>query len=73
MGEEDNEKGKLYRQMGLLSTIGITLVAATFIGLGMGYYIDKWIGTKPIFTIIFTIFGIIAGFREMFSIIKKGE
>ncbi|RMF95893.1 MAG: AtpZ/AtpI family protein [Candidatus Schekmanbacteria bacterium] len=73
MGNEDNEKRKEYRQWGLLSTIGITLVASTCVGLAIGYYLDKWLGTKPLFIIIWTILGVAAGFKEMFSIIKKGE
>lgn len=51
--------------------VGINLVAATFIGLVIGYYLDKWLGTKPWLTIIFLIFGIITGFRELFRMAKS--
>lgn len=73
MSGEDNQKRKEYRQWGLLSTIGIVLAASTFVGLAIGYYLDKWLDTKPVFIIIWTLLGVIAGFREMLSIIKKSE
>ena len=79
MSEDDNneneEKRELYRSLGFLSTVGISMAAAIFIGFGMGYYIDKylnlWFGihTKPVFSIIFTIFGIVAGFKNLFKLI----
>lgn len=48
-------------------TLGIQLVASTFIGLAMGYYLDDWLGTKPWMLIIFLILGIVAGFRSIYQ------
>lgn len=53
------------------STVGLNLVAATFIGLAIGWFLDKLFGTRPYLTIIFLILGIIAGFRELFKMVKK--
>jgi ATP synthase protein I len=69
----------LWGQLYQVSTIGFTLVLSTFVGLAMGYGLDyamdKWIGihTKPWLTIIFLIFGIIAGFRELYRMATKPE
>jgi ATP synthase protein I len=52
------------------SVVGIHLVTATFVGLIIGYFLDKWLGTKPILTIIFLIFGIAAGYKNMYMEIK---
>ena len=71
--DQNEEKKNLYRQIGFLSTVGITLVAATFIGFGIGYYLDKWLGTKPVLMIIFTIFGVAAGFKNLFKLIRNKE
>jgi ATP synthase protein I len=49
-----------------LSTIGIALVAATAIGLLIGYGLDRWLGTGPWLTMLFTLFGIAAGFLNLF-------
>jgi ATP synthase protein I len=54
------------RQLARLSTIGIALVAATAIGLLIGYGLDRWLGTGPWLTMLFTLFGIAAGFLNLF-------
>lgn len=42
-------------------TIAIDLVSGTMIGVVSGILIDKFLYSKPLFLIIFTIIGIIAG------------
>jgi ATP synthase protein I len=61
-----DEESSVLRQLARLSTIGVALVAATFIGLGIGYALDKWLGTSPWLTMVFTLFGIAAGFLNLF-------
>jgi ATP synthase protein I len=48
-----------------LSTIGVGMVAATAIGLALGYGLDWLLGTRPWLTLIFTILGIAAGFLNL--------
>ncbi len=55
------------------STVGMSMVAAIAIGTFMGYYIDKYFNTKPIFTIIFMICGVIAAFKNLFYFVKRAE
>jgi len=52
-------------------TIGIQLVVSTFIGLAMGYYLDKWLGTKPWMLLLFLLLGIAAGFKNVYHETKK--
>lgn len=61
-----DEEPSLLRQLARLSTIGITLVAATAIGLLIGYGLDRWLGTSPWLTMLFTLFGIAGGFLNLF-------
>ncbi|MEZ4600938.1 MAG: AtpZ/AtpI family protein [Syntrophotaleaceae bacterium] len=68
MGED---KRKLYRSLGFLSSMGISMVAATFIGLAIGYNLDKWLETSPWLTLIFLVFGIVAGFRNIFILTNR--
>ncbi|MFW6324921.1 MAG: AtpZ/AtpI family protein [Desulfovibrionales bacterium] len=51
--------------------VGLNLVSGTFIGLLMGIFLDRWLGTNPWLTIIFLILGIIAGFKNVFQEIKR--
>jgi len=47
------------------------MVASTFIGLAMGYYLDKWLETDPWLTLIFLMFGIVSGFRNIFILTAR--
>lgn len=47
------------------------MVASTFIGLAMGYYLDKWLETSPWMTLIFLGFGIVSGFRNIFILTER--
>ncbi|MEW6266450.1 MAG: AtpZ/AtpI family protein [Thermodesulfobacteriota bacterium] len=57
--------------LAVASTMGLSLVLATVIGLAAGYYLDKLFGTKPWLTMIFLILGIIAGFKNIYVIGKR--
>lgn len=47
------------------------MVASTIIGLGMGYYLDKWLGTSPWLTLVFLGLGIISGFRNIYILTER--
>jgi ATP synthase protein I len=62
-----------WKALGELSTIGMTLVVATVIGLAGGYYLDRWLGTSPWLTLIGLLFGIAAGFVNLFRAVKRAD
>lgn len=66
-----DDKKDLFKSLGLLSTIGISMVASTLIGLAVGYYLDQWLETSPWLTLLFLVFGIIAGFRNIFILTRR--
>lgn len=68
----DDDKRQLMRSLGFLSSIGISMVAASFIGLFIGVYLDKWLGTKPWMTLIWLGIGIASGFRNIFILTRRG-
>ena len=51
--------------------MGTDMVAATLIGLGMGYFLDGWLDTHPWMTLLFFLFGSAAGFRNMYRIASR--
>lgn len=65
------DKRQLFRTLGFLSSVGISMVAATFIGLGMGWWLDKQFDTAPWFTLIFLLLGIVSGFRNIFILTSR--
>ncbi|HEY7649940.1 MAG TPA: AtpZ/AtpI family protein [Methylomirabilota bacterium] len=60
-----------WTEMANIAQVGLTLVVATVIGLGAGYYLDRWLGTKPWLTLVGLGFGIAAGFLNLFRAVKK--
>jgi F0F1-type ATP synthase assembly protein I len=81
-GENRTTRAARWLRTGLqASTIGLTLVVATVIGFGMGLGLDRLFHTgfdNPLhvgwFTLVFTLLGIGAGFREMIrTVIRLSE
>ena len=65
-GEESS-----WKALAELSSIGMTLVLATVIGLAVGYYLDRWLGTSPWLIMIGLGLGIAAGFVNFFRSVKR--
>lgn len=68
MKEED--KG-LLKTIAELSTLGLTMVFATFIGLAIGLYLDSKLNTSPWLTILFLLIGIAAGFYKVIQVVIR--
>lgn len=77
-----NEKYKEKRgkQISLAMRLSTELVVSCVVGAVLGWYIDKWLDTKPIFFIILLILGIISGIktavntsRQMYEDIPKSK
>ncbi|MGH7276778.1 MAG: AtpZ/AtpI family protein [Candidatus Rokuibacteriota bacterium] len=66
------EKGA-WKALGELSSIGMTLVVATVLGLVAGYYADRWLGTQPWLLLLGLGLGIAAGFVNLFRSVKRAE
>ncbi|MBI4764980.1 MAG: AtpZ/AtpI family protein [Deltaproteobacteria bacterium] len=67
------ETRKYIKLLALVSTMGISMVLAIVIAIAIGYYLDKWFQTSPLFFLIFMILGIVAGFRNIYVIMKRAE
>ena len=69
---DKEKKSELFRYIGVASTVGINLVISTFIGFAIGYYLlDKYFDTFPWLTVLFTLLGIMAGFKYLFKVASK--
>ncbi len=72
MAEKKPEKS-LFGQLLDASSVGIYLVVSTFVGLAIGYGLDRLFGTSPYLTFIFLILGIITGFMELVKVARRAE
>ena len=67
------DKREVVKSLLSYSSLGIEMGLCVAIGIGMGYYLDKYFETSPYLTIIFMIFGIIASMKIIYPLMKKLE
>ncbi len=67
----DDKKRREYRSLLEASAIGWMFPIAIALGYFWGWGMDKWFGTGPWLTAIFTFFGIVAAFVNLFRMAGK--
>ena len=78
--QEDNEKREKFEiayAISLITQIGITVSFITILFIGLGYKVDKYLETLPIFVILGAVlaftFSMFAVYRLVLPIVKKKE
>lgn len=67
----DSGKGPGFAQYLSYASIGIEMGAALVVGMGLGWFLDRTFATRPWFLVVFTAFGIVAGFRNVIVAARK--
>ena len=62
-----------WRSLAMLASVGMTFVVATAGATVGGYFVDRWLGSTPWFTLIGIGVGVAAGFRGLFRSVRKAE
>ena len=57
--------------LSIAARVGVELVAATVVGAGLGYGLDRWLGTAPWFLIVGVFLGATAGILAIFRMAKN--
>ncbi len=60
------DRRALFRELGRYSALGLEMAISVVVGLAIGYYLDKWLGTSPWLTILWLGFGFAAGVRSLY-------
>lgn len=47
--------------------------ASIVVGFAIGHFLDKWLKTDPWLTMLFILFGILAGFVNLFAQTRRNE
>ncbi len=66
-----SELRDIFRNIGTVSSMGISVVLAIAIGVWFGLSLDRWLGTAPWFFWIFLMIGIAAGFKNVYIITRR--
>ncbi len=68
------DRRALFRELGKYSALGLELAIAVVIGLAIGYYLDKWLGTGPWMTVVWIGIGFAAGVRSLYrAALRSGQ
>lgn len=69
--EQEQDTRQIHAQMGSGMSLGITLLANVLVAMAMGYGLDKWLDTNPLFLLLFIFLGFAAGMRSIWKIIQR--
>lgn len=55
------------------SAIGLMFPSSIIVGFVIGHFLDKWLKTDPYLTIVFIMYGILAGFVNLFAVSRSHD
>ena len=67
------QAGRETGQMGLGFRISVEMLATLAVGTGMGYVLDRWLGTSPWLTLAFLVLGAAAGMRNAIKVEERAS
>jgi len=67
--KKPEQMAEAFKGVYILATAGIQIVVSILIGFAMGLWLDRWLGTKPWMMLLFIMFGVAAGFLNVYRII----
>jgi ATP synthase protein I len=60
-----------YWKMWDLSSIALSIPSSIAVGMFFGYWLDKWLKTKPWMIIIFTLLGVASGLMTFIRLVMR--
>ena len=69
----DRERIAGLKQISLLTAIPAVLVVGPLLGLWVGRYLDRRLGTDPYLMILFLVLGFVASGRETWKLIRQAS
>ena len=67
----EEELGRRSSALGKAFKLSTELVAGVFVGGLLGWLLDRWLGTPPVFLLIFLLLGIAAGFLNVIRAARR--
>ena len=67
--DRDEQQAQSTKYLG----VGLTVVGSTALFLGVGWWVDGRVGSKPVFTLIGALVGLVAGFYQLFRRLSEDQ
>lgn len=68
--EGENDRQKTGAGLAFALRIGVDIVAALIVGVGIGLLLDYWLGTRPWMLVVFFVLGAAAGILNVFRAVS---
>lgn len=68
---ESGGPGPAKQGLGRALRLATEFVAAVVVGAGLGWLLDRWFGTGPVFLLVLFAFGVAAGFVNVFRAARE--
>jgi ATP synthase protein I len=65
------ERNRILRAAALVTQLAVGMAVCVGVGVFIGILLDNWLGTNPVFILIFVFVGIIAAFKFMYDTAKR--
>ena len=63
----------LWAQVGFYSSLGLILPAGAVGGFGLGWLLDRWLHTSPVFSLILGLVGAAAAIIDILRVLTRAE
>ncbi len=73
MPKTPDQRMSLWAQVGFYTSLGFIIPAAAVGGFGLGWWLDRWLHTSPIITLVMGFLGAAAGVVEILAILTRAE
>jgi ATP synthase protein I len=71
---DQQDRKAFFRELGKYSALGLEMALSVVIGMGIGYYLDRWLGTGPWLMIVWIALGFAAGVRSLYrAAVRSGK
>jgi ATP synthase protein I len=68
--DPNEERRKSVRKMGLALTLPFTMLAGPLVGFGLGYLLDRQLGTYPWLLLFVGLAGVVGSFVRVFQTLR---
>ncbi len=70
---DKRDRRVFFRELGRYSALGLEMALSVLIGVAIGYYLDKWLGTGPWLMVLWIGIGFAAGVRSLYRAALRSE
>jgi ATP synthase protein I len=68
--DEDGPGARNVSGIGIAFRISIEFTAAVLVGVGIGFGLDRWLGTAPWFMVLFLLLGFASGAMNIYRVVQ---